>query len=73
MGDADTLEGCAAVQQDLGRLESWVERNLMRFNIGKCGVPQLGRNNPKHRLVLGADLLESRGRSWESWWATSCP
>ena len=31
---ADTLEGCAVIQQDLDRLESGVERNLMRLN--KC-------------------------------------
>ena len=29
---ADTLEDCATIQQVLDRLESWVERNPMRFN-----------------------------------------
>ncbi|GAB0205651.1 mitochondrial enolase superfamily member 1 [Grus japonensis] len=56
-GVADTPEGCAAIQQDLDRLESWVERNLVKFNKGKCRVLHLGRNNPKHRL--GFDLLGS--------------
>ena len=32
---ADTPEGCAAIQQDLDRLETSMERNLMRFNKGK--------------------------------------
>ncbi|KAJ7412270.1 hypothetical protein BTVI_46989 [Pitangus sulphuratus] len=58
-GVADTPEGRAAIQQDLDRLESCVERNLMRFNKGKCRVPHLGRNNPKYQDRLGADLLES--------------
>ncbi|PKU43995.1 rna-directed dna polymerase from mobile element jockey-like [Limosa lapponica baueri] len=59
-GVADTAGGCAAVQQELDRLESWVERNLMKFNKGKCRVLHLGRNNPIYRYKLGADLMLRR-------------
>jgi len=56
----DIPKGCAAIQQDLGRLESWAESNLMKFKKGKCRVLHIGRNNPMHQYRLRADLLESR-------------
>ena len=53
-GLADTPAGCAAIQRDLDRLESWAQRNLI-----KCRVLHLGSNSPMHQYRLGVDLLES--------------
>ncbi|PKU45964.1 rna-directed dna polymerase from mobile element jockey- hypothetical protein [Limosa lapponica baueri] len=33
---ADTPEGCAAIQRDLNRLESWTEKKLMKFHKGQA-------------------------------------
>lgn len=49
--DTKLEEWLMCVYQDLVRLESWTERNLMRVK-GKCRVLHLRRSNPKcqHRL-----------------------
>ena len=43
----------AAIQKDLNRLEGQAERNLMKFNKGKCRILHLGRNNLMHQYGLG--------------------
>ncbi|GAB0209103.1 mitochondrial enolase superfamily member 1 [Grus japonensis] len=58
-GVADTPEDHAVIQRDLDRLEKWADRNLMKFNKGKCKVLHLRRNNPMQQYMLGATQLES--------------
>ena len=53
-GVADTPEGCAAIQQDLDRLESLG----ISFNKSKCRSLHLRRNTCVHQYRLADDLLE---------------
>ena len=46
---AGTPEGCAAVQQELDRLESQAVAKQVRCNKSKCRVLHLGRNNRKYQ------------------------
>ncbi len=48
-GAAGTPEGCAAVQQELDRLESQAVAKQVRCNKSKCRVLHLGRNNRKYQ------------------------
>ena len=56
---ADAPEDCAAIQRDVNGLEKWADRNLMKFNQGKCQVLYLGRNNPIHQYMPLTDWLGS--------------
>jgi len=63
---ADTLEGCAAVQQDLSRLERWAAINQIKFNKSNCRVLHLAS------ISTGWGMTCWRGslwrRTWDSWW-----
>jgi len=56
---ADGLDGCAAIQRDIYRLQNWAERGFTKFSKGKCKVLHLQRNGPMHQYMLRAYWLES--------------
>ena len=58
-GAVDRLEGRAATQRDLDRLERWARANLMKFSKAKCKVLHVGQGGPKHRYRLGREWIES--------------
>ena len=72
-GVGDTAGGCAAIQRDLDRLESWVKGNLMKFNKSKCRVLHMGRKDSMHRHSLGVTCWKVAllRRPWQCWWTTS--
>ncbi|KAK4824803.1 hypothetical protein QYF61_019471 [Mycteria americana] len=45
-GDVD---GGKVGHLNLNRLDQWVDRNLMKFNMGKPRLLHLGWNNPTHQ------------------------
>ena len=47
-GVVNRLNGCAAMQRDLNRLEKWANRNLTKISKGKCKVLSLEKDNPMH-------------------------
>lgn len=60
---ASALKGSTAIQRDLGKLEKWFGRNIMKLSKSKQQVPHLGRNNSIRQYMLGADQLESGERA----------
>jgi len=53
-GEADR----ARAERDLGLLDEWSKKWLMRFNKSKCKVLHIGRNNGRSLNVFGVDKLE---------------
>ncbi|PKU46993.1 rna-directed dna polymerase from mobile element jockey-like [Limosa lapponica baueri] len=58
-GEVDTLEGRATLQEDLDRLEEWVNKNLMKLKKDRCKVLLLGKYNPGVQHRLGSTRLGS--------------
>jgi hypothetical protein len=46
------------VQSDLDILVQWMERWQMEFNVGKCKVMHVGRNNKRYTYNIGGCLLK---------------
>jgi len=62
----NTPEGCPATQLDVDRLESWAEKNLMKFSKDKCRVLHLGRNDPMHQYRMEQTCLKAA--LWRGIW-----
>ena len=45
-------------QQGLDNLDKWAEEWQMAYNIGKCHILHLGKNNPNYLYTLGGQELE---------------
>lgn len=57
VGDKTGRSG--SIQRNLNRLDKCADRNLIKFNKGKCQVPHLKSNQSRHQYILGATQLES--------------
>ena len=53
-GEVDTVGERATLQKDLDRLEEWANKNLMKCNMEKCKVLQLGKHNTGVQDRLGS-------------------
>ena len=49
-GFAGSNENHQRIQQDIDRLETWVERWQMEFNLDKCEVMHFGRSNTDRNI-----------------------
>lgn len=61
LGAADRPVGCAAIHNDLKRLEKWADRNLLQFNEEKGKACTEGEITPGSSLHWGLP-------SWKAVW-----
>ena len=53
------LKGIAAIQRDLGSLEEWNSKNLLKIHKDTCKVLHLQQKNPLQLYRLGTVWLKS--------------
>ena len=56
----ESPEDAAELQNTLARLEAWAVKWGMQFNIAKCHVMHIGKNNPKNVYLMGGVQLSGR-------------
>ena len=50
-------EDAAELQESLDRMSAWAVKWGMEFNVAKCHVMHIGRNNPEHVYLMGGTQL----------------
>ena len=58
-GVADSDEDCQRIQQDIDRLENWVEKWQMEFNLDKYEVMHFGRSNSDGSYKINGRTVRS--------------
>ena len=48
-------ENCHVIQEDIFRLQEWSKKWDLHFNISKCGVLNIGKNNCMHNYSMKSD------------------
>ncbi|CAM5088479.1 unnamed protein product [Eretmochelys imbricata] len=52
-----TKADCKELQKDLTKLSDWATKWQMKFNVGKCKVTHIGKNNPNYTYnMMGTNL-----------------
>ena len=52
------FRGDVNLQRDLNRVRDWARKWKMDFNVGKCKIMHLGKENPKNKYYMGgAELM----------------
>ena len=54
-----SVEEVDKIRKDLVKLSSWSAEGLMLFNIDKCKVLHVGKNNNKSNYEMGGQILDS--------------
>ena len=67
-GRVGSIEERMSLQKDLDILGEWSIRNKMPFNVGKCKVMHVGKNEKFEYSILGKKIQSSlllKKRIWE--------
>ena len=57
----NVVNGNEVLQRDLNNIKEWADKWKMEFNVDKCKVMHIGRDNPGHAYTMGGvDLTVTR-------------
>ena len=71
-----SIDDCNILQNDLDTLSQWTNEWLLSFNVDKCKVMHIGKNNPKLEYTMRTEnenkiLIETREEKDLGVWITN--